>query len=78
MTDEQVEQTLRSIVVEAELEVPVGLCSSGRAAMKQFLFIREERGFNVTGVGGDGFCSFGSYLGSSANLAILASSECGA
>ena len=54
ITREQVEQTLRRIVVEAELEVPVRLRSSGRAAGEQVPFIREERGFNVTGVGSNG------------------------
>src|SRR3984885_12176324 len=35
ITREQVEQTLRRIVVEAEREVPVRLRSSGRTARKQ-------------------------------------------
>jgi hypothetical protein len=54
VADEQVDQTLRRIVIEAQFEIPVRLCSSGRTARKQILFIREERGFNVTGVCGDG------------------------
>src|SRR5271156_3874478 len=55
---EQVNHALRRVVVEEQLEVPVSLRSSGRTAGKEVLFIRDERGFNVTGVGGDGLPEF--------------------
>ena len=51
---EQVNHALSRVVVKEQLEVPVGLRSSRRAAGKEVFFIRDERGFNVTWVGGDG------------------------
>src|SRR6202034_3911869 len=54
----QINRTLRRVFVEEQLEVPVSLRSGGRAARKEVLFIREERGFNVTGAGGYGLPEF--------------------
>jgi hypothetical protein len=50
MTGEQVD--LRRIVVEAQLEIPVRLCSSGRTARKQIPFIREDQGPHRAANGG--------------------------
>jgi hypothetical protein len=42
-------QTLRRGFFEEQLEVPVSLSGGRRTARKEVLFIRDERGFNVTG-----------------------------
>jgi hypothetical protein len=56
---EEVKQALRRVRAETHLEDPFRVRSLGRAARKEVLLIREERGFKVTGVGGDGLADLG-------------------
>ncbi len=51
---EHVDQAMRCVVAEEILTELIRLRSGKCTAGKEVLFIGEERGFNVTGVGGDG------------------------
>ena len=59
---EQVNYALRRVVVEEQLEVPLRLRSSRCAARKEIRLIRDERCFNVTGVGNERFPKFGAII----------------
>jgi hypothetical protein len=54
---EQVKLTLRRVVAETQLEVPIRLHSSRCTARKQIPFTRQERGFSITEACGDGLVS---------------------
>src|ERR1700743_1476322 len=48
----QIDHALRRVFIEKQFEVPVSLRGGRRAARKEVLLIRDERGFNLTGVSG--------------------------
>jgi hypothetical protein len=58
VTGKEVQQALRRVIAVTHLEDPVRLRGFGFAAGKESLFVREERGFNVTRVGGNGLAEF--------------------
>src|ERR1700683_1964892 len=62
VTGKKVQQALRRVIAETHLENPVRLRCFGRAAGKQSLLVSEERGFNVTRVGGYGLAEFGTVV----------------
>jgi hypothetical protein len=47
----QINHTLRRVLIEEQLEVPVSFRGGGCTARKKILLIRVERSFNVAGVG---------------------------
>jgi hypothetical protein len=59
---EQVKSTLRRVVAETQLEVPIRLHSSRCAVRKQIPFTRQERGFSITEACGDGLTQFSAFL----------------
>src|ERR1700733_1646808 len=59
---EEIKQALGRVGAETHLENLFRLSGLGRATGKEILLVGEERGFNVTGVGGDGLAEFGAVV----------------
>ena len=59
---EQVKLTLRCIVAQTQLEVPIRLHSSRCAVRKQIPFTRQQRGFSISEACGDGLTQFGAVV----------------